>query len=118
RWIGLGLLYSIVVVVVFTEPRNDTIRIISARKANRKEQKNILVSQFLIRATARDCPYSANLIICKTIVHNMFQENPYSLRIGVVYYQVFKTIGTIYDQFQHSTGLTLYKVEFCSRLTL
>ncbi|MBF0203272.1 MAG: BrnT family toxin [Desulfamplus sp.] len=39
RWIGLGLLYSIVVVVVFTEPRNDTIRIISARKANRKEQE-------------------------------------------------------------------------------
>ncbi|MFO7885050.1 MAG: BrnT family toxin [Desulfobacteraceae bacterium] len=38
RWIGLGLLYSIIVVVVFTEPRNDIIRIISARKANRKEQ--------------------------------------------------------------------------------
>ena len=39
RWIGLGLLYGIVVVVVFTEPVEDTIRIISARKANTKEQE-------------------------------------------------------------------------------
>ncbi len=39
RWIGLGLMHSIVVVVVFTEPREDTVRIISARKANRKEQE-------------------------------------------------------------------------------
>ena len=39
RWIGIGLLHSIAVVVVFTEPRKDTIRIISARKANRNEQE-------------------------------------------------------------------------------
>jgi len=39
RWIGMGLLHNIVVVVVFTEPRKDTIRIISARKANRNEQE-------------------------------------------------------------------------------
>jgi len=32
RWIGMGLLYGIVVVVVFTEPGEDTLRIISARK--------------------------------------------------------------------------------------
>jgi len=35
----LGLLYGIVAVVVFTEPGEDTIRIISARKANAKEQE-------------------------------------------------------------------------------
>ena len=39
RWIGMGLLYGIVVVVVFMEPGEDTIRIISARKANAKEQE-------------------------------------------------------------------------------
>jgi len=39
RWIGIGLIRSIVVIVVFTEPRKDTIRIISARKANRNEQE-------------------------------------------------------------------------------
>jgi len=39
RWIGLGLLHSIIIVVVFTEPLKDTIRIISARKANKKEQE-------------------------------------------------------------------------------
>lgn len=37
RWIGIGLLRSIVVVVVFTERGRDTIRIVSARKANRNE---------------------------------------------------------------------------------
>ncbi len=31
--------HSIAVVVVFTEPRKDTIRVISARKANRNEQE-------------------------------------------------------------------------------
>jgi hypothetical protein len=40
RWIGLGVLGDVVVVVIFTEPRKDTIRIISARKANRNEQDN------------------------------------------------------------------------------
>jgi len=39
RWIGIGILRSIVAVVVFTEPRQDTIRIISARKANKHERK-------------------------------------------------------------------------------
>lgn len=38
RWIGIGLLRDIVTVIVFTEQRQDTIRIISARKANKYEQ--------------------------------------------------------------------------------
>ncbi len=46
RWVGLGLLCSIVVVVVFTEPRNDIIRIISVRKANRKEQEEYYEKTF------------------------------------------------------------------------
>lgn len=33
RWIGIGLLQGRVVVVVYTEPDADTIRIISLRKA-------------------------------------------------------------------------------------
>ena len=39
RWIGIGFLRDIVVVVVFTERRQDTIRIISARKASKHERK-------------------------------------------------------------------------------
>ena len=39
RWIGIGVLRNIVVVVIFTERDNNVIRIISARKANRDEQK-------------------------------------------------------------------------------
>lgn len=39
RWIGLGEMGGIVVVVVFTEPEVDTVRIISARKANQDEQE-------------------------------------------------------------------------------
>lgn len=39
RWIGIGLLRNIVVVVVFTEPSQDTIRIVSVRKANKYERK-------------------------------------------------------------------------------
>jgi len=40
RWIGIGTLRSItVVVVIFTERATDTIRIISARRANRYERK-------------------------------------------------------------------------------
>ena len=39
RWIGIGILRNIVAVVVFTEPSQDTIRIISARKANKHERK-------------------------------------------------------------------------------
>ena len=33
RWIGIGLLRARVVVVVYTEPNDETIRIISLRKA-------------------------------------------------------------------------------------
>lgn len=39
RWIGIGYLRNIVVVVVFVERRQDTVRIISARKANKYERK-------------------------------------------------------------------------------
>ena len=37
RWIGLGFLDVAVIVVVYTEPEDEVIRIISARKANRHE---------------------------------------------------------------------------------
>ena len=39
RWIGIGLLYERVVVVVFTEPSEEIIRIISIRKALSYERK-------------------------------------------------------------------------------
>jgi hypothetical protein len=39
RLIGIGLLSLRVVVIVFTEPRPDTIRIISLRKATSYERK-------------------------------------------------------------------------------
>ena len=39
RWIGIGLLHSIVVTIAFTEPDDDTIRIISARKATKNEKE-------------------------------------------------------------------------------
>lgn len=39
RWIGIGILKTIVAVVVFSEPGENTIRIISARKANHYENK-------------------------------------------------------------------------------
>ena len=39
RWVGMGFLGNLVAVVVFTERRRDTIRIISARKANKYERK-------------------------------------------------------------------------------
>jgi uncharacterized protein len=39
RWIGIGILQSRVVVVVYTERSKDTIRIISLRKAQSHEQK-------------------------------------------------------------------------------
>jgi hypothetical protein len=38
RWVGIGLLQVLIAVVVFTERRGDTIRIISARKATRHEE--------------------------------------------------------------------------------
>ncbi|MFB4392208.1 MULTISPECIES: BrnT family toxin [unclassified Pseudomonas] len=37
RWVSLGWLRGLVGVVVYTERRGDVIRIISARKATRKE---------------------------------------------------------------------------------
>ena len=41
RWIMLGLSFSLnLLVVVFVEREEKTIRIISARKANRKEREN------------------------------------------------------------------------------
>jgi hypothetical protein len=39
RWVGTGMLRNIIVVVVFTERAADIIRIISARRANSREQK-------------------------------------------------------------------------------
>jgi uncharacterized protein len=39
RWIGIGLLTDIVVVIVFTEPDPLTVRIISLRKALRHERQ-------------------------------------------------------------------------------
>lgn len=40
RWKGVGMLGQVaVVVVVFTEPDNDTIRVISLRKADARERK-------------------------------------------------------------------------------
>jgi len=39
RWIGIGLLALRVVVVVFTEPDEDTVRVISFRKATSDERQ-------------------------------------------------------------------------------
>lgn len=39
RWIGIGLLDGRVIVVVFTEPANSTIRVISLRKALSHERR-------------------------------------------------------------------------------
>jgi len=40
RWIGVGLMENRVVVIVFTEPDQDTIRIISFRKATTDEREH------------------------------------------------------------------------------
>lgn len=41
RWVGIGMLGEIVVVViVYTEPRTNTVRIISMRKATKNERKH------------------------------------------------------------------------------
>ena len=37
RWIGIGMLFELVCVVVYTEREGDVIRIISARKATKRE---------------------------------------------------------------------------------
>lgn len=39
RWIGIGLLNNLVIVVVYTEPNDEIIRLISARLATKHEQK-------------------------------------------------------------------------------
>ncbi len=39
RWVGIGMLRNSIAVIVFTERRGDTIRIISARNANKYERK-------------------------------------------------------------------------------
>jgi uncharacterized DUF497 family protein len=38
RWVGIGCLADMLTVVVYTERDSNTIRIVSARKANRHEQ--------------------------------------------------------------------------------
>ena len=40
RFVGIGFLYNFVVVIVFTEPKEDTIRVISLRKALKHEREN------------------------------------------------------------------------------
>ena len=37
RWIGIGMLFELVCVTVYTEREDDVIRIISARKATKRE---------------------------------------------------------------------------------
>ncbi|HEX3554009.1 MAG TPA: BrnT family toxin [Thermoanaerobaculia bacterium] len=39
RWIGTGWLGNLLIVVVWTEPEEDTIRVISARRADRYERR-------------------------------------------------------------------------------
>jgi uncharacterized DUF497 family protein len=39
RWIGIGMMQGRVAFVVFAAPSNDTIRIISLRKANHEERQ-------------------------------------------------------------------------------
>lgn len=39
RWIGIGILRNIMVVVIFAEINNNTIRIISERKATKNERE-------------------------------------------------------------------------------
>ncbi|HIF51814.1 MAG TPA: BrnT family toxin [Thiotrichaceae bacterium] len=39
RWIGIGQILNRIIVVVYIETTNDTIRIISARKATKREKE-------------------------------------------------------------------------------
>jgi uncharacterized DUF497 family protein len=39
RWIGIGVLKTTIAVIVFVEPNEDTVRIISARKAIKHEEQ-------------------------------------------------------------------------------
>ena len=38
RWVGIGWLHDVLAVAIYAEPDRKTVRIISARKANRHEQ--------------------------------------------------------------------------------
>lgn len=39
RWVGIGILQNIIAVIIFTEVDDNTIRIISVRKATKNERK-------------------------------------------------------------------------------
>ena len=39
RWVGIGMMQGLVAVVVFTQPQPDVMRIISLRKATKKERR-------------------------------------------------------------------------------
>jgi hypothetical protein len=39
RWIGIGLMDMRVIVIIFTEPKDNTIRVVSFRKATTDERK-------------------------------------------------------------------------------
>jgi uncharacterized DUF497 family protein len=39
RFVGIGFLRNIIVVIIFTEPRSETIRVISLRKALKYERE-------------------------------------------------------------------------------
>ena len=39
RWIGIGILKTILTVIIFAEPDDETVRIISARKATKHEEQ-------------------------------------------------------------------------------
>ena len=39
RWIGIGILKTILTVIVFAEPDDETVRIIFARKATKHEEQ-------------------------------------------------------------------------------
>lgn len=46
RYILQGMLKQVIVIIVFTMPDDETIRIISMRKANKKEQKDYVQKRF------------------------------------------------------------------------
>ena len=40
RFVGVGFLRNLIVVIVYTEPRDETIRVVSLRKALKYEREN------------------------------------------------------------------------------
>jgi uncharacterized protein len=46
RWIGFGMINDIVAVIVFVLPAEDTVRVISLRKADKDEQKYYYTQAF------------------------------------------------------------------------